>query len=220
MNYLSHHFFYSTDDLYHNVGLILPDLSRSAIGKRKVALEAGDHPSEFLAIQSGCLKHYEADEWFHDCAYFQSLSSLIDESISEQKLEGKFAKQRSWFLGHILSEMILDRLIIESDEDALNRFYKDLKQADIRQISGFLLQAGKTDTEHFEKVYAGFTSSEFIRYYSTTEGMVESLNRLVQRTKQSAFAPDETEFLSGQMDAWIEKARQIKKPHQMARLLK
>lgn len=171
-------------------------------------------------MQAGCEMHYEADEWFHDCHYFTQVSESIDAWITEQKQAGLFLQQRSWFLGHILAEMLLDRLIIDLEPASLDHFYSDLNQVDLQTICLFLKDAGKQDTTPFEQMYRGFTDSEFIRHYHQNEGLVESLSRLVQRTKQEGLQELEKRAMLAVLPEWIELAYKTEKPHQMARLSK
>lgn len=218
LNYLAHHFLYAEDQTLFNVGLILPDLSRRATGRRKVSLLEPSADPDWNLLQAGCEMHYEADAWFHDCHYFQRVSETMDKWFTEKKNAGLFLEQRSWFLGHILAEMVLDRLIIDANPDALDHFYSDLKSADLTKICRYLKASGKIDTTPFEQMYKGFTESEFIRYYRDDAGLVESLSRLVQRTKQNGLSEEEKGHLTAQMPEWIELAYKTEKPHQMARL--
>ncbi len=219
VNYLAHHFLYANEDSLFNVGLILPDLSRRASGRRKVSLLQQSDNREWLSLQAGCECHYEADAWFHECDYFSQVSTKIDAWITDQKRTGLFLMQRSWFLGHILAEMLLDRLIIDAYPHSLDHFYRDLNAVELATLCGFLKAAGKQDTTAFEHMYRGFSESEFIRHYRYNEGLVESLSRLVQRTKQNGFSDSEKDVMIQQLPHWIELAHKTKKPHQMARLL-
>lgn len=173
---------------------------------------------DWQLLQAGCEKHYEADDWFHDCHYFTVVSESLDQWFTAQKAKGYFVNQRSWFLGHILAEMLLDRLIIDAHPASLDHFYADFKRADLDLICRFLKDAGKQDTAPFEQMYKGFTDSEFIRYYKEDEGLVESLSRLVQRTKQDAFSDAEKRLLIDKIPHWLSLAYKTEKPHQMVRL--
>lgn len=219
MNFLAHHFFYATDDPYHNAGLILPDWSRSAEGKRKLEWNrASAERKPFTALWEGCKKHYEADGWFHDCTYFIESTASIEKDLEGLQKQGLLLSQRKWFLAHILSEVLLDRLIMERHSRALDWFYADLNGVPFSEIEAFLLESGKDTMGRFPQAHAGFLSSEFLRYYSSYDGLTESLNRVVQRTKQPAFREDEHAAITAFMPVWIDLATAIKKPLQMERL--
>jgi len=219
MNFLAHHFFYANDDPHHNTGLILPDWSRSAEGKRKLEWERkrSDY-LPFMALWEGCQKHYEADSWFHDCAYFVEMTAQIEKDLANLQEKGLLQEQRKWFLAHILSEVLLDRLIIERHPKALDAFYHDLKQVPFIDIELFLLESGKENMGRFPQAHAGFMSSEFLHHYKSDEGLTESLNRVVQRTNQRAFSEAEHAALTALMPQWIGHAEKTKKPLQMERL--
>lgn len=219
MNFLAHHFFYATDDPWHNTGLILPDWSRTAKGRRKLEWMAHHgHSEEHAALWLGCLGHYEADMWFHECHYFTETTQKIENDLALLQGKGLFAEQRKWFLAHLLAEMLLDRLIIDRHAGALDHFYGDLRQVPYPDLERFLLQAGKEDMGRFPQAHKGFIESEFIRHYSSYEGLAESLNRVVQRTGQPALNKEEIVSLHLQMNDWLDFADQTKKPLQMERL--
>jgi hypothetical protein len=220
MNFLSHHFFYYQNDPYYNVGLILPDWSRSAAGKRKVEWIDNTQPNGLeLSLLKGCKAHYEGDDWFHNCDFFIQVTDLVAKEIGREKAQnGLFAGQRGWFMAHILTEMLLDRLIIEADAYALDRFYSDLRAVPFKEIEAFLLKSGKTDMGRFPLAHKAFIESEFVRFYANAEGLTESLNRVVQRTGQNAFTEEEFNCIRRNIPLWLDYALQIKKPLQMERL--
>lgn len=219
MNFLAHHFFYANGDPYHNAGLLLPDWSRSAEGKRKLDWsKKSKNNKQFEALWEGCQKHYEADSWFHDCDYFVEITEKLETDLTKLQSEGLFLEQRKWFLAHILAEVLLDRLIIDKHPKALDAFYRDLNLVPFAHIKSFLLEAGKDGMGRFEQGHAAFLNSEFLRYYATFGGLTESLNRVVQRTKQAAFSDAEHKAMTVLMSEWLEHAREIKKPLQMERL--
>ena len=219
MNFLAHHFFFATDNAWYNTGLILPDWSRSAKGRRKLEWMAKhDLAYKEEALWMGCQKHYEADHWFHECAYFSETTHSIEKDLAHVQGQGLFNSQRKWFLAHLLAEMLLDRLIMDRHTTALDQFYADLRKVPYDDLEGFLLQAGKEDMGRFPQAHKGFIESEFIRYYSSDKGLAESLSRVVQRTGQAALSAEEIQILSRLMPNWLDLADQTKKPLQMERL--
>ncbi len=218
MNYLAHHFFYAREqDAYHNAGLLLPDLSRAAKGRRELILN-GDVHADHKDIAEGCKHHYLADNWFHQSEYFKTMSAHINDPIAAVKSEGSlFQSQRSWFLGHILAEMLLDRLIMDKHSSALDHLYTDLKAVETGRLGNFLLRSGKDDLGRFPDVFDGFRNSEFLRYYADYEGIVGSVSRVLVRTGQNRLSDPETEFLLQHLPGFLDQAASIKKPRQMAR---
>ncbi len=218
MNYLAHHFFYAEEDPWHNTGLILPDLSRAAPGRRKLLWQGKEPDPEDHQIWMGCLKHYEADDWFHESEYFVSLSAFIQTDLEKAREQGLFYRQRKWFLAHLLGEMLLDRLILEKEASAVDHFYQDLHQVETDRLVKFLLDSGKQEPGTFHRLFEGFREAEFLRHYASNRGIAGSLNRVVQRTGQEAMDEAELDFLTGNLDSWIDRAWKIKKPVRMNRL--
>jgi len=218
MNYLAHHFFYQLEDAYHNTGLLLPDLSRAARGRRALILTDSWQGVE-LALVQGCAAHYEADDWFHQSAYFKTVSQVISNQLSLYKTSTEgFMKQRTWFLGHILAEMLLDRIIIDKYPEALEHLYSDLNKIEVEVLVAYLLKAGKHDIGRFPEAFTAFRSSEFLKYYAKAEGLIGSLSRVLVRTGQAVLTDNETRILIRHFDKWLQVAYETKKPHQMARL--
>lgn len=218
MNYLAHHFFDRVpDDPLHNVGLILPDFSRSARGRRKLLLaNVRSDIYGFASLLKGCHSHYVSDEWFHESLFFHILQDKISRILKENAR--LFSKQRPWFVSHILAELLLDRLIIKRFPGSLDLFYSDLQTVDIGTITQFLEACGKSSFEQFTRHYRNFCESKFMYSYSDDEGLVYSLDRVIQRTGQNALDDDAFLFLIKAIPELEHEASRIKKPRQMARL--
>lgn len=170
-------------------------------------------------ILEGCKKHYEADGWFHESVYFKHSCQLLEKEMeTERETRSLFQNQRIWFLAHILSELLLDRLILEKHPDAVNHFYRDLHQVPFTDIETFLLKSGKTAMGNFSIGHERFISSEFVRHYIQNEGIIEALDRVVQRTGQIAFTKNERLFLIGRIPAWLKLAEGVEKPVEMGRM--
>lgn len=217
MNYLAHHFFYASGNAWHNTGLVLPDLSRHARGRRKL-VGAAFESEEHKALWLGCETHYFADGWFHECAYFTRMNAYLNEELKVLQDRNLLRGQRKWFLAHLLSEMLLDRLIMDTHPDAPDHFYSDLKAVDEEQLKDFLLKTGKDDVSTFAEGFRRFRDSEFIRFYREDPGLTDSLNRVIQRSRQPAFTGADKDVVSYCLPRWLSKAGQIKKPPQMGRL--
>lgn len=209
MNYFSHYYYaHHPSDVYFNVGLILPDFSRSALGARRLKLSEPRAQLHFESLRMGCLEHYRADEVFHASTFFNEMEREINQDLKQMNSNG----QRRWFMAHILVEMLLDRVLMEKDPGALDRFYSDLELVDWNEVGRFLLDSGKTDIEAFVKHQEGFRKYRFIYQYQEAWGMVEALGRVVLRTGQPALGDEFRAQLENQIPNWLERTHKTEKP--------
>jgi hypothetical protein len=220
MNYFSHYFFdHKVGDSYFNTGLILPDFSRSAVGTRKLRLDAVNDSNEvFRSLKMGCERHYLADDWFHASAFFLEGEAIIKADLKQYAAE--FSGQRIWFVSHILVELLLDRILIAFDEKKLLDFYADLEAVDLNAIILFLQECGKTGFADFENYFHSFVKNRYLITYLDDDKLLYALNRILLRTKQEKLTQVGEQILSDRLNSWQIFLSQTKKPTQMHRLFK
>src|SRR5437868_5238150 len=82
LNFLAHYYFDKTNNIYYNVGLVLPDLSRNFC-KGHLNLKHAFEDEYFISLKNGCLKHLEADKIFHQSGFFKdvvlAISNILDK---------------------------------------------------------------------------------------------------------------------------------------------
>ena len=132
MNFVSH--FYldrqrSADSRFF-LGVITPDLV--GIFDRRIKLKPHTMPEVLpehlslpqLAFYTGVQRHFEADAVFHTCDFFleetRELVSRLRVHFEEEQLP------RSYFLAHILVELILDKVLMKAHPEILPEFYGHL----------------------------------------------------------------------------------------------
>jgi hypothetical protein len=219
MNYLAHFFFYRQDSAYHNAGLILPDFSRLAKGRRRLSLEnVPRKPPEMYQLKKGSELHYEGDDWFHTSDFFLSLSRHLGEEFLLMEDRKLLDGQKKWFLAHVFTEMLLDRVILDAFPETPAGLYQDLEAADLSVLTRFLRYCGKDDFTAFNNYYRLFCDSKYLYDYASDEGLILALDRMTRRTGQAGFSPQARDYLAERLPFWIARVKEQKKPHQMARL--
>ncbi|MDI1233039.1 MAG: hypothetical protein PSX81_02025 [bacterium] len=172
MNFLAHYFFDRTDNIYHNVGLVLPDLSRNFC-KGHLNLKQEFEGADFNALKSGSLKHLAKDKIFHQSVFFKeaqkSVSLLLDHEAQWP---------RKWFLNHVLTEIMLDRVLMDANPQLCSDFYRDLGEADPDVIVSFLEKGGVVNAQLFKERYLKFLEYQFIFNYLHNEKLIIALSRL------------------------------------------
>jgi len=176
VNYFSHYYFdhLQGEDL-HNYGLVLPDFVRN-FAKTKLKASALVANEEHAMLSRGTEKHFKRDHVFHGSAWFKEAEEQLN-----RRLQPLFKAQdiaRYWFAAHLLSEMMVDRILMKRHPEMLDRFYRDLVDADYGTVQSFLEVNGVKDVAGFKDRFVRFTESQYLRQYEHNTALVYSLNRI------------------------------------------
>lgn len=182
MNYFSHFFVDGIDDAYaHNTGLLLPDVTRKKVSK---FLLHPDYNETGLAFYEGCKKHYAADKHFHASGFFKNILEQSNNIINQSNFDDTL--NRKWFLAHILSELMLDRILVREYPQKLSQFYDSLQAIDDNELQLFLNLNGLSETGSFFDFFNHFRKVQYIYYYTDNNKFVYSLNRIMIQAKVGA----------------------------------
>jgi hypothetical protein len=151
------------------------------------AREAGGR-QDLSAVEQGVRFHLLVDSRFHRDPLFTSLSGGIQGALREAS--GTPGLKR-FFPAHILSEMFLDHLLIESDGAALPAFY-ELFDGRIRGLlAEFAAAHADADGESFRAFLARFVSNRFLDGYRDLDGIFVRMQRMLTRFGQRELEPSE-----------------------------
>ena len=178
MNYLSHFYIHQKPgESYYNAGLIMPDLARGFVKsfKNKV-LYVG---SDLQALHIGCLQHYNADKTFHASEFFEWGSHLCTAAVKKLIFKGEV--ERRWFIGHVLFEMFLDKLLVQHKKQVYIDFYESLNQTDLLVLKEFLDLNTASNSDKLLQNFNHFRSVQYIINYTNTNLFVFSLSRVLIR---------------------------------------
>jgi hypothetical protein len=189
MNFLSHFYFdRESDNCYHILGTILPDLLKNA--DKTIVL----HPEKLHHIDNnvnsiirGWNKHLEVDRYFHSAIFFLEHSHQLKKLLLPA-IEGSPVKP--FFLGHIAIELILDNLLLTTQKITVDGFYDHLDGCRIPVIDEFLTFAGLKETSVFNRFYEEFKKSRYLYTYSKTEQIAYALKRICMRVWNNPFTPE------------------------------
>ncbi len=180
MNYLSHFYVHERPgNAYFNTGLVLPDLARSYV-KRFSNATVYDDP-QHVELQLGCMQHYADDKAFHSSSFFEEGTAACIAEIKETLFDG--VMERRWFIGHILFEMLLDRLLVRHQPAVANRFYDQLDQTGTEKLHEFLKLNEATKSEKLMENFGHFRRARYIRNYTDNNLFVYSLSRVLLRAR-------------------------------------
>jgi hypothetical protein len=202
MNFLSHYFFdRETTNCYHTLGTVLPDLLKNANKNINLHPEKLTHPDpEISDIISGWKKHLEVDRYFHTSQFFITRSSELRQLL-EPAIKGSPVK--SFFLGHITLELILDNLLLTTNKVSADSFYDQLASCDLETIEQFLNFSGLQDTDEFFRFFENFIRSRYLQTYTDTQQIAYALRRICMRVWHDPFTTEQ----EGHMNAIISAYR-------------
>ncbi len=175
MNFLSHYYFDKSNDVYYNVGLVLPDLCRTFC-KGSLQLDKTFDTPEFNALKNGSIQHLRKDKVFHQSVYFKETQKAVSDIIDNEA-----QWPRKWFLNHILVEIMLDRVLMDMHPTLCKAFYTDMQAADTKIIESFLEVCGVSDYAEFGHQFVKFNEYQFIFNYLHNEKLIIALSKVYQK---------------------------------------
>lgn len=179
MNYFSHFITdHETGNDYYNTGLLLPDVTRQWVKQLKNPIIPFPGTKE-EAIFRGCARHYASDKKFHASSFFREIQELSDSLIKQTPFSALL--NRKWFLAHIMSELMIDRIMVKAYPELLNAFYDSLDRAEADTLRSFFRCYGWEETGDFFHFFNHFRSVRYIQYYTDNNKFVYSLNRIMLR---------------------------------------
>ena len=186
MNFLSHYYFdRHVTNCYHILGTVLPDLLKNADKNIILHPEKLHHSNESVnCIIKGWNKHLEVDRYFHSSDFFLTHSHEL-KKVLLPAIEGSPVKP--FFLGHIALELILDNLLITTNQITVLDFYDHMSGCDDELIQEFLIFAGLKDTSKFFRFFNGFKKDGYLYTYSETPKIAYALKRICMRVWNNPF---------------------------------
>jgi hypothetical protein len=187
MNYISHYFLDAEEgNPYFNFGLVLPDMMGAAHrGWKPSAIHTNPVLSQYSDLARGVAAHLAADRVFHNTEFFKQGCGELKIILDRNQLS--FAGIRSFFVVHILLEMMLDRLIIRKRPEKAAAFYADLDKIDEGKVLDFVLADGITVADKFSLFFNRFREHKYLLSYTKNESLFFALNRILNRTGQPAY---------------------------------
>lgn len=189
MNFLSHFYFdQNSADSYLILGTVLPDLLKNADKTINIHPEKlSKHPNNDVnSIITGWKKHLEVDKFFHSSEFFKYHSHEL-KLVLRPAIEASPVKP--FFLGHIALELILDNLLITTQQLDTEGFYAHLSNADKHVIDEFLRYSRLIETDVFFRFYDNFINERYLLSYAQASKITYALRQICKRIWQDPFTP-------------------------------
>lgn len=193
MNYFAHGMRF-VDRPYFLAGTALPDLlsvvdRRVRLRMKNVLPFTQDESSVQSEIASGVKQHLDDDHWFHSTQGFLEVST--DLSLMFRTLFANDEYARVGFLGHIVTELLLDGVLIRQNPTLIDQYYEAFNQIDPLEIELATNQMATRKTDRLKLWLVQFHNEGFLRDYLVPQRMLVRLNQVMKRVKLQAL-PEET----------------------------
>ncbi|MEZ6048000.1 MAG: hypothetical protein R3C11_20970 [Planctomycetaceae bacterium] len=148
------------------------------------------------------MQHLEDDDWFHQTITFYDLSGKL--SLMFRELKPPSERFYPGFLGHIVTEMLLDAVLIEKYPGKIEQYYAALDEIQPEKIEEAVNLMGTARTDRLAPLIPRFSSERFLVDYLDPAKMLFRLNQVMRRVKLASL-PDETTDLLIDMKWMIEQ---------------
>jgi hypothetical protein len=202
MNYFAHGRRF-VDDPYFLAGTALPDwmnvVDRRARVRRKHAAAQVDHADPNLAaVARGVVQHHDDDDWFHRTTAFFEVSQQLTVIVAG--VMGDDERARPSFLGHILTEVLLDAGLIAAAPDRLNAYYAAFDTIQPEVIERAVEMMNGRRLPQITQWVPRFTAEGFLRDYGDDERLCYRLNQVMRRVGLPQLSDEFAAVLPGARD--------------------
>lgn len=188
MNFIAH--FYvdkHVDDGLFFVGVSTPDWV--SIFDRNVRVKANllplimeneATPAE-LSFYNGVMRHLEIDRDFHSSEFFafetQEIMRLIDRHLGKERVP------RSFFVAHVLFELVLDKVLIQSEPSLLPTYYRHLESCSLKRMVQLTEWITSTPLPGYDAFLQRFIAKRYLYQYTDWDHLIYVLRRILERVR-------------------------------------
>lgn len=183
MNYLAHGYRFVDSPLYA-AGTAVPDWL--CVADRRVRVRSRRLRAEIPRLQGneqllalGMLQHLQDDDTFHRHAVFMMLEAETAAGFRRQ-MPDRF-DHRPGFLGHILTELLLDACLAEQQPELLNDYYAAISEVDPLLIQNAVNLVATRPTSQLVWFVDRFCEARFLYDYLDDGRLLERLNQVLRR---------------------------------------
>ncbi len=186
MNYFAHGMQY-IDRPYFLAGTAVPDWLSAVDRKvrmrtRYVAPFADGSGTIQAEIAAGVLQHLEDDQWFHRTRAFIETSAEL--ALLFRSALGNEDAFRPGLLGHIVTELILDGILIQQNLRLLDDYYASLQKINADAVQNAVNRMTQhATTSRLATLIGSFQQEQFLRDYLDPTQLVYRLNQVMRRIK-------------------------------------
>lgn len=185
MNYFAHGVRY-LDQPYFLAGTATPDwlsvADRSARLRVRTVEPFLDHDDPRIAqFAAGVLQHLHDDRWFHKTrAFFEVTGELARLFRLHAVADDRF---RASFLGHVVTELLLDDVLREQAPERLDAYYRVLESVESEFIESAVNRMSRGQTDRLAGFVVLFVRERFLYDYADPTRLLYRLNQVMHRVR-------------------------------------
>jgi hypothetical protein len=140
-----------------------------------------DDSPDCAETASGILRHFEDDDWFHSTRAFALTTAELTHRFV--RLLPDDAGMRPGFLGHIVTEMLLDAVLIGDHREQLDTYYAVLESVDPEDVQSVVNRCARGSTSRLAPLIPLFLRERFLYDYLEAPRLLHRLNQVLRRVK-------------------------------------
>lgn len=213
MNYFAHavHFL---DRPYFLAGTATPDWLTVADRPVRLRLKhtepfRNDPEPTMAEMAGGVAQHLRDDARFHDTRAFAETSLALTARVRD--VLGGETGMRPAFLGHLLTELLLDAALIAENPDRLTEYYRVLDQVDPERVQAAVNRMAPRPTERLAVFIKLFLRERILWNYLEDDKLWMRLNQVMRRVRLEALPdgfvdvfPEARRLVTARKDALLE----------------
>lgn len=198
MNYFAHALRF-LDRPYFVAGTAVPDWMSVAdrlvrVRGKLIEPQLRDDRAPLAEVAAGAWQHLHDDGWFHSTrAFFEVTTEL---AIKFREVLGPDESHRTSFLGHIVTELLIDSHLIEQHPREIERYYDALREIDPQIVQQAVNLMAKQQTERLAPLIPRFIDERFLIDYLDDQRLLRRLNQVMNRVKLLSLPEGAVEALS------------------------
>lgn len=140
----------------------------------------GIRPHE-QAILDGIRQHLHDDDWFHTTRGFAEITDEI--AVQFRKVLPPDERYSCGFLGHLVTELLLDATLIEQSSEKLQAYYELFREVDVAEFQTVVNRVATRPTQHLTFFVEQYRHERFLEDYASNERLRHRLNQVMRRVK-------------------------------------
>ncbi len=132
-------------------------------------------------VAAGAWQHLHDDGWFHSTRAFFEVSTTL--AVRFREVLGPDDSHRTSFLGHIVTELLIDAELIERHPGQIERYYEVLRGIEPLAVQQAVNAMVKTPTENLVPLIPRYIAERFLPDYLSDERLLHRLNQVLRRVK-------------------------------------
>lgn len=132
-------------------------------------------------VAAGVWQHLDDDRWFHQTRAFNELSASL--SIRFREALPSDDSLRAGFLGHIVTELLIDADLIERYPTEIEAYYKRLREIEPLAVQKAVNSMATQPTANLAPLIPQFIDERFLMDYGDDSRLLWRLNQVLRRVK-------------------------------------